>query len=257
MTPIRFRRTGEEGFTILEMIVVTLLLAIMGSVLYGTINGIIRGRNAALNANSAFETARYIIGRLNRELTSRASEPLSSPDDTQPGAQLGTTTPFGGGRRMYLEGVDRKLGNTDADLLRFTSDGSAQAFIAASGNRGRVEISYRLEEDPETERSFGNDDPVYTLVREERPAGMAEQEIAEAEKVVFPLANNVVSLDFRYLKNNSWTEEWGTRNPGFPEAIEVKLVIRGETGQDEEFRTAIGLSRKLRGMSTLSIGGQS
>ena len=242
------KRNGESGFTLLEMIVVSVILVVMAGILYGTINGILRGRNAVISEGSTNRVARYVLGRLNRELTSRAAEKLSasSAEQDSNSPSLNATAPS---QQRYLTSENAKEGDADKDRIRFSSDGVAQSFLAASGNQGRVQLEYRLEQDPD--HKTVNETPVFTLVREELPVGSSDADFLQSHRVVFPVAENVHSFNVRFQKNGKWLDEWTSSNTGFPEIVEISIGIVNDSGQVERFRISVAVSRKLKAFTTI------
>ena len=233
---------NPQGMTIVELVVVSLLVAVLSAILYSTLNGIARARESTEKTETADQTAHYIFSRLSLEIASRSYAPLMNRKDQE---SEGSGFPSGG-VPIYMLGVDKKAGESDRDSLRFISSGAAQPLIGAPSNYGLMEVEYRLEEGGDHLPQENNKHTPLTLVREEVPAATNSEEILKKRKVTLPLAENVASLNFRFLKEDNWVNEWKTSNPPLPQAIEITLeIIRGD-GETEVFRTAVPIAAKVR-----------
>jgi len=249
----RKRIHSEAAFSMLELVVVTMLLGIMGSILYTVLNNILTSEKLVTAELSAYRAGIRVVDQINRELTSAAREGLvgdEEDDDSGDTNQNPTTgaTPqavnyLSSSRAQFLVGRDKKRSRADADEIRFVSDGNAQEVLSGGGNAGRVEIAYRLErkQDRDARRNPNSDIESYILLREERPAGVPDERLAEARKLIIPLTDKATSLNFRYFSNGEWLEEWGQNQLRLPEAIEVRVGILGDGGSEEVFSTLVAL----------------
>lgn len=230
---------AESGFTLLEIIVVTGLLVLMGGILFGTVGSFIRGRNLVLDGRDNQRTATLLFSRLNRELLSAVDEPINSEALESAGETSGNIS-----SRRYLLGIDESGAKADKDKIRFVSEGSGQAVIGGRNNFGRVEIEYKLVEPEDSPAVQLGEERSYMLVREEYPAGISDSEIYKKRKIVLPLADNVLSLNFRYRVAERWFDSWRGRRFGFPEVIEIELKLASERGGPETFKTAVTINTK-------------
>ena len=230
---------NEAGFTFVEVLVVTMLLAVLSFIIFGSLDGIIRGREALQSRSTSTNVARTVLERMSREISNRTLEPLAQGEQ----AEGSTRARFG--RRELLAGENKE----DRDIIRFTSSGTAQAAYGAFTNHGIVQIEYRLEEDPK-----GEEEDVYLLIREEYPVGVEDEETRTQGRVVFPLADNITQLNFRYLENAIWKDSWSA--VALPEAVEITLKVKAENGLEMPFRTAIFVNKRRQGLSTLQTAPQ-
>lgn len=242
----RFRPRAQGGFTLLEVVVVTMLLMLMGGILFGTVASFIRGRSFVLDGRSNQRTATLILSRMNREFLSMVPENLSSEALEQAGEATGNIT-----QQRFVLGSDNSGTKSALDTIRFISEGSGQAVIGGRSNHGRVEIEYRLaDSDSQEAESFGEESPgkadqrTYVLVREEQPAGVDNKDVLKARRIVVPLAENVHSLNFRYRLGDRWFDAWRGRQLGFPDVIEVELQLVSERGELETYRTAVTVNTR-------------
>lgn len=244
----------ERGFTLIELVVVAVLAAVLSAILYGTITGIVRSRDLAARVLTRDRTAHYVLSRMTHEIAGRSAlVPLAARKDSADGASPSAqpspqpSLGFAGfvGGTQYILGSRGEEGESSRDSIRFVSAGTAQGFIGAFVNYGLVEIEYRLEEDPNAPPAR-DDRKRLLLVREERPAAVPAPEVAEQRKVVVPIAENVRSLGFRYLKDGKWLPEWKNQSPPLPEAIEITLEVVDEEGGTDRYRTAVFVNRRQR-----------
>ena len=237
---IRKNSSSEAGFTFVEVLMTTILLSFLSIIIFGSISGIVRGRENLQSRSRSVNVARTVLERITRELGNRALEPLArNQQNNSEGSSENTPNRFG--RRAFMEGTG---GGEGKDKLRFTSSGTAQAAYGAFTNYGLVEIQYRLEEDPDSEG-----DQTYFLVREENPVGVEDEDTRNSRRVVFPLASDITALGFRFLENAAWKDSWN--GVALPEAIEITIKIRAENGEETPFRTAVAINKRRRGLSSL------
>lgn len=241
------RIQSARGFTLLEVVVVTVLLMLMGGILFGTVGSFVRGRTLVLDGRGNQRAATLIFSRLNRELLSMAPEALSSEALQNSGERAGNIS-----QKRYVLGTDNSGGKSERDSIRFASEGSGQAVIGGQNNHGRVEIEYRLVE-PEGSASteFGKERR-YVLVREEYPAGIKDSTIYKKRKIVIPLAENVLSLNFRYRLGEKWFDAWRGRQVGFPDVVEVEIELASDRGASETFKTAVTVNTRNTSRSSTS-----
>lgn len=234
------RKKKEQGLTLVEMVVVSLLLAIMGSVLYSSLNGIGQAKEAIQANRQSTRTARFVLGRISRELRGALAEPLYIQEDTED-SQPRKRNPF-------LVGENSKKGTIPgSDSLEFVSSSAAQATYSPMANHGHVQIKYRLVANPDVkpgEAEFQQ----HLLIREETPAGVKDQKTIDKRKVIFPIANNISSINFRYYSNGEWKTQWTNTESGLPEAVEIALITTSSNGTADTYKTAVSVAPK-RGKS--------
>lgn len=256
---------GQDGFTLVEMLVVCVLLALMASILYGTINGILTSKSLVERQREVDREAQFLLDRITRELISKA--PISLSTDSTAGNEKDQQadkqqtnlmmTP-----RSFVEGIHKQNGEADSDTIRFVSNGSGEALLGWIANAGVIEIRYSLQE-PEDRQSERPKDGLESmvLVREELPADVKNKDLLKKRHISVPLASDVVSLTFRYLKEGKWQDEWKSEYARLPEAVEITLGIRGANDEVQIFRTAVAVSpiakknKQSTGSSTYPYGG--
>lgn len=230
--------TSERGLTLIELVVVTFLIAILSGILYGTLGGIIRTRDQTEDLRAMDRTAHYLFGRIGMEIGGRSFVPLNNvnPDGTTPTSAPVAPVP------TYMVSESKREGDFDADTFRFVSGNAAQAFVGSPGNFGLVEVEYRLEKSAKADPSSSI--PKRLLIRSEVPAGITSPDIIKKRRVEVPLAEDVVSLKFRFLKDGKWQSGWKDSTTPLPEMIELTIGIRTGGDRVESYRTAFPISQR-------------
>ena len=223
------RRKSERAFTLIELILVTALLAIMAAILYKTLTNIQMSIRMIDNQRSAGRTAQLVLTRLSRELASCYQKPLAT-DVSNP---LPNPPPFPQSG-SFLIGTGKESGKAQSDSIRFVTEGISDANV---GNPGVVEVTYQLTE---IDDHRGN-----VLIRDEVPWGVVDKETIKKHRLSWPVAENIVSLNFRYYQQpDGWKTEW--KAPRLPLAVEITLQVKGDNGKIESYKTAIALTKKQK-----------
>ncbi len=244
----------ERGFTLIELLLVSVLLAILSAILYGTITAILSSRAMVTTEREISRTAQHVLERMSKELISRVVSPLSSGGF----GDESSDAPVRG--RTYLLGVNRGSGNDASDILRFVSSQGSPAQVGGNENYGLVEVEYRLRE-PDAQESARTPLPegpewqkVNNLIRLEQPAEVSSTNVQEKRRFRTTVAQNITSLNFRYLKDGSWQNSWEGQGARIPEAVEITFSVQGVSEPSvRHFRTAVALSKARR---TSSINSQ-
>ncbi len=231
----------EHGLTLIELVVVAFLIAILTSILYGALGGIIRTRDRTEELRSTDRTAHYLFGRIGLEIGGRSFVPLNTVTADSAGSGS-TAPPSAPPLPSYIVSDNKHEGDYDSDSLRFVSANAAQAFVGSPGNFGMVEVEYRL--DNSRDASPSSSGPKRILVRRETPAGISSADTLTKRTVEIPLAEDVVSLKFRFMKSGKWQDGWHeTANP-LPEMIEMTVSVRAPNDSVETYRTAFPISQR-------------
>ncbi len=222
------KKNNKKGFTLVELVVVCLLLSILSLILYKTLKSIIDARDRTEHLRTTDQIAHYVFSRMTTEFANGATIPLNSkPNPNNPVANS-----------AFFEGQNKKNGENDADIIRFVSSNSAQQFNNAFSNHGPVEIQYSLEKNPDQKQEIFAETQPLVLVRKETPAEVNDADIIKSKTIIFPLAENITALNFRYYKKEKWLDEWKTSSSGTPEAIEVTIKVMGSENREEIYKTA-------------------
>ncbi len=205
--PHLFHVAARRGFTLLEVLVAMGIFSLLVALLYGTFAATFDSAQRSETVAEEYRVIRWNMRHLLRDLT--MFYPVVLPPSTS-----------------AFEGIDRSrwraAGSYPDDTLRFTSL-SHRRIKADAPESDQGEVTYFLKEE--------------TLVREVRPAGGGRR--------VDEISDRVWGLNFRYLSDGAWREEW-TDAQTFPEAVEVDLTLRGSGEEDSPPRqvtTVIALTR--------------
>lgn len=241
MIVTRTKYKAESGFTLVELLMVTVLLSIMVGVIYGTLGGIFRAQKIVDEKSQISRTAQFVLAKMIRELSNFSTiEALSSANSQ--GSSASTVFP-----KPRLQGERETKSGKPHDSLRFISNGTGQANFGALTNYGLVEIKYSLQDAPTNDPLYQDSDSSI-LVREEKPAmGQVSKDLAEILKqrtIRYPMAEGVVSLSFRYRNDEKWEDTWNEPTSKAPQAVEITLVLKDENDLEHSFKTAVAIPVK-------------
>jgi len=224
------------GFTLIEVVISFALLSVVVSIAYSTMSGLMRAKQYLDDGRDAQAVANAVIQRITRELqlADQNNGLLPSPQNKN------VRYP----RNANMLGSATKDNSEEAkDEITFMAHGASQYVLGNSEYADIVQITYRVEEDPEQR---GGAEPTYYLVRDETPL-IRPYDKAFERRVTFPITSRLVALDFRYLKlddntGDRWLDEWGPPdNPGLPAMVEFTFKIRSNMGQITSFTSAVPL----------------
>lgn len=259
--PSEVASQSSDGFTLVELVVVSVLLALMSAILYGTLTSIMGGRQVIESQREATGIALVVLDSLTRDLNSRALIPLrtSSGSSTSSSGVDGSTGASGtsaSGSGLdgsgaasglgFFAGENQKEGEADSDVLRFIANDLPGDSPGVPPNYGLVEVTYRLVEVDRTTvpEDIPTDNSVYRLVREEVPAAIQDEELIKSRTQVRVVADRVAGFNVRYLRNGTWEKVWKSSVSTVPEAVEVTLLMFANGGAVERYRTAVAVSKR-------------
>jgi type II secretory pathway pseudopilin PulG len=224
------RAQNESGLTLVELAVVTVLLSLLGLVVFGTLSGMLRTRTTIFASREGQRSAERVLAQMTKELGNIALTELLRADLSQ-SEDIPKKDDFDS---LYVYGINIQKGGKDLDTLRFVSRGSGESIGGVVRNPGDVEIEYRIEEI----------DQKLTLVREELPAGIRNINQLKTRRLLLPLATGVEGLNFRYRYDRKWTEGWEGELDDFPDMIEIELTVQTEQGR-QAYTTAVAIPRTV------------
>lgn len=190
----------RRGFSLLEIVVAISILALIGSITFGTIASALETRDMLEEEDRSNQSARIALDRLRNDL------------------RLAYLTSNTSAVNTYVTQFIGK--NESPDRLWFTSL-SHRPMYRDSRECDQTEITYWTEADPTMSGA-------YVLLRREAPRIDNEP---EKDGLISPLAYHLKDVSFRYInpKTNEWVEEWdttGADTPDFlPRAVQVALVF--------------------------------
>jgi general secretion pathway protein J len=228
-------RSGQSGFTLLELLVAVAVLAMISTLIYGAFAGMKRSKEGLQRVSDRYREGRLAMARISRELQS-AYLSKHVPIDQSLTVQA---TAFIGSRGSPADRVDfNSFAHRRLDRDRHESD--------------QVEISYFSSRDPER-------DGVIDLVR--RVSTRADLEPESGGRVEV-LATDIDLFDLEYLDplTGQWLETWDTRQAvgqpdRLPLQVRVLLVLNGgQRSAVERGQNTIELSTKVQLHMTSALG---
>lgn len=165
-----------SGFTLVEILVATAILAMIGVIIYGAMTASIRGRQTAYKLQERYQTARIAMEKMRRDLESAYIS-----------------------KHRNLDKYPETLFRGRSDRIDFTYVGYQRI---AEGQRvsDQGAVSFYLESDPDIPNSKA-------LFRREK---VPIDDRADKGGVVQKLAERVKKLEFDYWdpKDQDWEKEW-------------------------------------------------
>ncbi|MBL7663187.1 prepilin-type N-terminal cleavage/methylation domain-containing protein [bacterium] len=250
---------NNRGFTLVEITVVAALLMIMATILFGTLGGLVRSRNAIETTRFASLSGGNILTRINRELLSRVAENLRRTKNTNEtrisNASAGATGEFNAFSQTnpaqatsgYLRGVDEKNGENDADSITFVTDSS---LLAGQGFSSRVEVTYKVRKEV---GKFGSEKNKHLILeRFEYPVAVKNKKITNELSAREIISDTIKSFNVRYYRNENWLDSWNEKNFGFPEAVEITIELYDEINSPHSYSTIVPLVQKTRSNSNFA-----
>lgn len=230
----------QAGFTLIELIIAFSLLAIILSVGYGALSQIMRGASALDDQRDVTLIANSLLTRLSRELQLAYFDErtfLLPPRD-----KLDQKTP----PNPPLLGESQTLANgAPGDNITFLAMEGGQYLPDGGTHTGIVQITYRVEADPEQPR---NSDSTYYLIRDETPL-KPDPKQAYKNSMVFPLTNKLVSLEFQYYdpEKEQWSAQWGDESKRrLPALVRFSVALQSPHGRVQHYTTAVPLRAALQ-----------
>jgi general secretion pathway protein J len=202
---------GEQGFTLVEMLVAVTITAILLVTVYGVFTSVSRAKERVESDGEGYHQARVLFDRIGRELRGAYFLPARPQ------------TLFNGG-----------LNEEQQPFLEL----STTATTPYGGNRGGIAVvRYDLRPDPDAERSADGKIP-QVLMRREYNLFDAEG----AQRPGYRLATGIDEMRFRFHRNGEWLEGWASASDGLPQMVELTLTIAVD-GNPVPFRSAFEVVR--------------
>ena len=193
---------GRRGFTLLETLIASAIMAMLVSALYASFTGLVTAGQAAEERARLAHTARFIIQRMTGDLAN---------------ASLFTYN-----RAGAFEGVSGGDVDRPADRVAFTAFARRMVFTGAGSDQALIE--WRTVETP--------GEPLLTLSRAERPwAVVRGAEPGGREEDWLEVTGRLAAFSVRYRRGGEWMDEYrpaGAR--ALPDAVKVEFTLRGEGG---------------------------
>jgi prepilin-type N-terminal cleavage/methylation domain-containing protein len=223
----------QHGLTLIEVIIAIAILAVMVTLNYQMLRGIVTAKELIEDRRDAMYIANSLLTRLSRELQLAVAIPgrglFACPD----GPVAAPPPPNPGPPRFFLAESDER-----GATIQFMAKGAGQQTADASGQTGVVMLKYSVQRDPE--RSSERDAQL-ALVRSETPS--SGQLLKDCGKEIhFPVTTNLVRFSLRFFDNKtkSWTTTWDEqRGSKLPIIIEFTVSLRSPQGNEITSTSAV------------------
>lgn len=223
------RKNEQLGFTLIEVILAIAILAVMFTLNYKILRGIVTAKQLVEDRRDAMYIANSLITRLSRELQLAVAIPrrhrlFNCPEGPVGAQQLQPPAPDAQGEgdaaSQFFLGSSKENGAS----VQFMAKGAGQQTADASGQTGVVMLKYTVAQDPE--RRSERNAPLM-LIRSETPSsGQLLRDCAN--EMHFPITANLISFNLRFFdaKMNSWSDEWdASRSSRLPNIIEFTVSL--------------------------------
>lgn len=206
------RRDARRGLTLLEVLVSVGILALIGTLVYGALDGMQRSRSGIERIDDRYHQGRQAISRMSRELQS-AFISLHQPQ------QIAAST-----RTTVFIGTD----SGTSDRIDFTSF-SHRRLLRNVHESDQNELSYFMGRDPDRSDKFD------LLRREQKEIDLDPTHGG----IVNVLCEDVTVFDVQYLEpsTDTWLDSWDSTQVGtqgvynrLPLQVKIKLTLRGGEG---------------------------
>ena len=221
------RPSSQRGMTLLEVLVSIGILALVGTLVYGALDGMNRSRVGIERIDDRYHQGRQALARMSRELQA-AFLSLHMPQQITNSVR---TTAF----------IGTDSGSSDRVDFTSFSHRRLQRNVHESDQN---ELSYFMGRDPDRSDK-------YDLLRREQK----EIDLDPARGgVVNVLCEDVTALDLQYLEpsTDTWLDAWDSTQPAntgqfnrLPLQVKIRLSIRGGEGD-----------RPIKLMTKVSLGMQ-
>lgn len=207
------RRSAQRAMTLLEVLVAVGILAMVGTLVYGALDGMNRSRMGIERVGDRYHQGRQALSRISREIQS-AFISMHQP------LQIATSV-----RTTVFIGTD----SGTSDRVDFTSF-SHRRLARNVHESDQNELSYFMGRDPDRSDK-------YDLLRREQK----EIDLDPTHGgVVNVLCEDVTAFDVMYLEpsQDTWLSSWDSTQPAnqgqysrLPLQVKVMLVLKGGPGE--------------------------
>lgn len=231
----------RNGFTLLEVTIAISILSVMVLLNYKTIRGLIEAKLLLDDKRDGMFIANSVLTRISREIQLATSQRALLPpcDSLGPvpagAAAAGTAAPDPAAPRLVFKSEESGIGAGPS--LTFLAKEAGQYIPDGGTHSGIVQITYRIEEDPDQR---GARERTLLLVREEVPHRLPATR-ACADVIRFPITKNLVSISFQFFDKRAeeWSASWSNeKSVRLPNIVQFKLTLATPQGQ-ETYTTAV------------------
>lgn len=199
----------ENGFTLVEMLVTTLIFSLVLGAIYFSFHTSLNAWNKGEERMGLYQEARLTLNDLSRELRTA----FISPNPNQ---------------AIEFIGTDQRQEIGDADTLSFFTLPSWSQYNPSPN----LKPSPLLKIDLFMEYSLEQD--TFFLYKKETPAYGPEAGQERIRKITYPCSG----LNFRYYDGTNWLTEWQSEG-SLPRAVEVIFILQDEAKKKFTFKNSI------------------
>ena len=212
-------RARRSGFTLIELMLAVLILAIMMSIIYGVVVSTVTAARRVEEITASSEIGPAILTQIRIDL-----EAAFLPKEGE--FFVGTKRPGAGNSRDrvdFVSGVMSYGSENDIEEARFHSFNEVGYQTIDSRKDPSVAVLYRRED------FFIDADPL-------KGGRLTE------------LYDRVRSFSLRYLEGDTWRNDWNSKSQkGLPRAVEIELKIlvssRDHPDEEQTFKTTVTFQR--------------
>jgi prepilin-type N-terminal cleavage/methylation domain-containing protein len=216
----RHEKDKMRGFTLVEILIAILILALVTSTIYAAYRGTFRLVTESEQQGDGYEAARAVMGRIQRD--------------------LGALAPYK--QEFYFVSKKQDLGNDDFMTLAF-STAAHISFDEQEPSGGMAVVRYIVEEDrsPSGLPADGSGTPSYRLMRVDRLIGQTARNTALDRG--FVLCEKVQAMSFHFFDGSgkeytTWDSTGNTepQKQKAPTMIAVELLLVNPLTPERPYR---------------------
>ncbi len=218
-------RRRAAGFTLVELIVATVVVAGIASAVTVSISQSLRAKGNSASRASAVLRADAAAGRIVRDVRNLVRE-----------GDLYLT------RVLVVDKEEDGLARDE--ILVFCGSTELARPTSDDPEGGTYEVQYRVTQDERPRARRPDDRPVMMLWRRVDPI---PDEMTLGGGVAFPVVEGVVSLSIEAFDGEAWRVSWDSDRDGLPHAVRVVVDARSDDGRRvETVRRVVAIDRVPR-----------
>ena len=210
---------GDSGFTLMEVLIATAILAIVMAIVYGSF---IQTKRVIGKAEGSVEELRGVRAAINRMMRDISMAFISSPLPNQTDDNSNNT---------FFMGTDDYTSGYPNDSIDFTSY-SNRIRNKDAKESDQTEVGYYIK------RNYNGKSVL--MKREKRR--IDSNPVSGGKS--YEISEDIEGLNFRYLDQGTWSDSWDSRTktpPSTPEAVEITIIVKDNSGTDRTYKTITGI----------------
>lgn len=227
------KRNRVSAFTLMELVIAISVFAVILTLSYRIFAQVAGSKKILDEERDISKVAHSILTRFTREIQHTVSRQLL-PRPNQSASTFSST--------VFLLGVSKNMSNRKPGAeITFVAKDVGQFIRGNRPGSGLVQITYRVEEDPEASRK---ENRTMLLIRDE-VNHIPDKDLAFKNILTFPVADNIEGLQLIYYDNQqkTWKEEWSPQERTLPSLVKMNLELRGESGKIYSYSTIFVVRR--------------